>query len=100
MAVKNKVVEDTDPDIDNIVGTGKIMKIRRFFSPEISLKTVSIPLIIPAATPVITPTVIHAVIPATESAETQGKEVLVEPVRTEAHKEVVPEVSKKKWKRY
>ena len=86
MVVEDKVAEDIDPNIDNIVGTSKIMRSRRVFSPEISLKTVATPLFIPTATPVITPTVI----PATESAETRGKEVLVELVWTKAHKEVIP----------
>ena len=99
LVVKDKVTEDTDPDIDNIVGTNKISRSGRIFSPEISLKTVATPFIIPTATPIstpiATPTVIPDVIPATESADTWGKEVLVEPVRTKAHKEAVSEVSKK-----
>ena len=32
---------------------------------------------------------------ATESAETRGKDILVEPVQTKAHSESIPEVSKK-----
>ena len=99
LAIKNKVAEDTDPDIDNIVETSKTIRSGRVFSPEISLKTVDTPLIIHAAilvcTPITTPTIISIIIPATESAETRGKEVLVEPVWMKAHKEVTPEASKK-----
>ena len=68
-----------------------------------SPKTVATPLVIPVSTPTATPfitldatpTVITVVIPTTESAETQSKEILVEPIRTKSHKEVIPEASKK-----
>ena len=49
-------------------------------------------MIIPTASnPISTPTII----PVVGSVETQGKEVLVEPVQTKAHKEVIPEDFKK-----
>ena len=56
---------------------------------------ISTPTDTPVITPGATPTVILVVIPATESAETRGKEILVEPVQTKAHKEVIPEGFKK-----
>ena len=52
-------------------------------------------MIIHAATPTSTPISTPTIIPATESVETRGKEVLVEPVRMKAHPEVIPEASKK-----
>ena len=50
-----------------------------------------IPDVTPASTPIATPTII----PTTESTETQGKEVLFEPVQMKALAYVIPEVSKK-----
>ena len=109
LVVKDKDVEDSDPDVSNIVGTSKITRSRRVFSPEISPKNVTTPVIIPVTapintpitTPVIvpvaapvnipmaTPIVSPTVIPATGSAETRGKEVLVEPVRMKEHPEAI-----------
>ena len=80
MAIEDKFAEVTDPNIDNIVGTRKIMISGRVFSPGISPKIVATLVIIPAAAPVNIPIVTPTVIPAIESAETRGKEVLVEPV--------------------
>ena len=101
--IKSEDTEEADPNIDNIVGTSKITRSGRIFSPKISPKIVATPLVIhvttptatPVITPVATPTVIPVVIPATESAETRDKEVLVEPIRMKAHKEVIPEASKR-----
>ena len=42
-----------------------------------------------------TPAVSLTIILATESAETRSKEVLVEPVWMKAHREFIPEASKK-----
>ena len=56
-------------------------------------------MIIPAASlvniPIVTPIVSPVVILSTESAETRGKEVLVDPVQTKAHSESIPEASKR-----
>ena len=70
------------------------------FSSEISPpKSVTTPVIIPVAAPANTTTATPVVSPVatlvTESAETQGKEILVEPVQTKAHSESILEVSKK-----
>ena len=70
MAIKN---EDTDPNINNIVGTNKITRNGRIFSPEISPKNIATTLVTHVATPTITP----VVIPATELAKNRGKEILV-----------------------
>ena len=74
MAIKDKVVKDIDPDVINIVGTSKIKRSGRVFSPNISPKTIDTPVIIPTATPTDTPSDTPTVIPA---ADTRGKEALV-----------------------
>ena len=80
--------EEADIDISNIVGTSKITRSGRVFSPEISLKTVTkpviIPSVIPASTLATTPILTPVVTPANESSGTRGKEAIGEPARTEA----------------
>ena len=63
LAIKNEVAEDTDPNIDNIVGTSKVTRSGRIFSPKISPKTIAT----------------LVVILATELTGTRGKEVFIEP---------------------
>ena len=86
LAIKNEFTEYIDPNIDNIVGTSKVTRSGRIFSPEISPKVVATPFVIPANTHVVTHVATPVVVPPTESAETQGKEVLVKPAHTEAPK--------------
>ena len=45
---QNLKAEEVDPDVGNIVGTRKITRSGRVFSPEISPKTVNKPVIIPS----------------------------------------------------
>ncbi|CAI8610952.1 unnamed protein product [Vicia faba] len=100
LAVEDEVSGNTDPDIGNIVGTSKITRSRRVFSPEISPpKAVTIPVIIPTAVPdntiTTTPVITHVATPSTKSVETRGKYILVEPVQTKAHSESILEASKR-----
>ena len=86
--------EEADPDINNIVGTNKVTQSGRVFSPEISPKTVSNPVVIPSVFPATTPILTPVVIPADESFGTRGKEVVGEPARTEAPRKIVLASSK------
>ena len=62
--------EEADPDVSNIVGTNKITKSGRVFSPVISPKTVNKSVVIPSAaptttsatTPVLTPVISFSVL--------------------------------------
>ena len=86
LAAEDQVSGNTDPDIGNIVGTSKITRSERVFSPEISpLKVVTIhmiiPTVVPANTTTTTPVINPVATPVTESAETRGKEISVEPVQ-------------------
>ena len=115
-ATEDSSSEKVDSDISNIAGTSKITQSGRVFSPEIAPpKAVSGPVIIPVVVappkdipsptiisanapadtvvtiPVITPTDI----PAAKSTETQGKGILIEPVRTKAQSLAIPETSQK-----
>ena len=90
LAAKEKVTRSTDPDVNNIVGTSKITRNGRVFSPEISPpKTVTTSVIIPVAAPANTTSTTHVIshvsTTVTESTKTRGKEILVEPVQTKAH---------------
>ena len=78
LADEDSVFEKADPDIGNIVGTKKISRSGRVFSPEIAPpKTVNCPVIIPAFVPVETTTTFPMVTPTdtpiAESIETWGK---------------------------
>ena len=100
LADEDSVFERADPDIGNIVGTSKITRSGRVFSPEISpLKIVICPVIIPTFVPVdtttTTPMVTHTDTPITESIETWGKGILVEAVQMKAQSISIPEASKK-----
>ena len=66
LVVESGNTEVTDSNVDNIVGTNKVTRSGRGFSPEISPKIVSTPLVILANTRVATPTITPVVIPATE----------------------------------
>ena len=85
LAAEDKVSRNTDPDVGYIVGTSKITRSGRVFSPEISPpKAVTILVIIPTTVPAYTTTAIPMITPVItpiiESAETRGKHILVEPV--------------------
>ena len=113
-AAENSSSEKVDSDISNIAGTSKITRSGRVFSLEIAPpKVISGPVIIPvivappkaipsptiisantptdktAAAPIITPTDI----PTAKSTKTQGKGILVEPVRMKAQSVAILETS-------
>ena len=82
------------------MGTSKITRSGRVFSPEIAPpKVVTGPVIIPAFVPADITTTVPVVTPAdtpiVESTEIQGKNILVEPIRTKAQSISIPEASKK-----
>ena len=103
--------EKEDFDISNIAGTSKITQSGKIFSLEIAPpKAVSgpviihvaapkvdpIPIIISTSTPINEAVITPVIIPTnTPAAETRGKSILVEPVRTKAQSLTVPETSKK-----
>ena len=99
--------EEEDSDIINIVGTSKITRNGRIFSPEISPpkavfgpvvvpKVTSIPIIISASAPTGKNDTVPAVIPTNTSiVEPRGKSIQEEPVRTKAQPLTIPETSKK-----
>ena len=100
LAIKDKIAKNVDSDIFNIAGTRKITISGRVFSPEVSPpKTVTGPVIIPVVVPPKTttaiPVITHVDPPITESAETRGKVIFIEPVQTKAYSESIPEASKK-----
>ena len=85
MAAEDKVTGSTDPDVGNIVGTSKITRSGRVFSPEILppkkvITLVIIPAAAPANTTTTTPVISLVSTPSTESVETQAKDILIEPV--------------------
>ena len=86
--------EEVDPDIGNIVGTSKITRSGRVFSPEISLKTVNKPVIIPSGISTAIPVLTPVVAPADKSFGTRGKEVIGEPAWTEVPRKIVVGASK------
>ena len=91
--------EEVDPDVSNIIGTNKVTKSGRVFSPKISPKTVNRPVVISSATPTgtstTTPVLTPIITPSVESSGTRGKEVIGEPAWTEAPRKIVIEASKK-----
>ena len=65
--------EEADPNVSNIVGTSKVTRSGRVFSPEISPKTVNRPIVIPSATPVGTSTTTRVLTPIiTPTVESSG----------------------------
>ena len=86
-AVEDSISEKANPDINNIAGTSKITQSGRVFFPEIAPpKTIIGHVIIPVPVPVDTttttiPLVTPADTPTTDSTETRGKGMLVQPVR-------------------
>ena len=87
--------EEADMDISNIVGTSKVTRSRRLFSPEISPPTVHKPVVIPSASAsTIVPVPTPVITPATETSGTRGKEIIGEPARMEAPKKIIVETSK------
>ena len=100
MADEDLIFERADADISNIVGTNKITRSGRVFSPEIApSKTVTALVIIPAFVPVdittTVPVITSADTPITESTETRGKDILVEPVQTKSQSVSILEAFKK-----
>ena len=99
--IEEEISEEDNPDISNIVGTSKITRSGRIFSPEIAPPTAVFgPLAISKITPVIVPTSVPAnndnAIPIPVSdAEKKGKNVQEEPVLTKAQSLVIPETSRK-----
>ena len=95
---QNLKIKEADLDVGNIVGTNKITRSGRVFSPEISLKTVNKPVVIPPAIPIgastTTLVLTPIVTPAIESSGTREKEAIGEPSRTEAPRKFVVESSK------
>ena len=92
--VEDQVSENAYPDIGNIVGTSKITRSGRVFSPDISPpKVVTSPMIIPtfilADTTIPIPVNTPVATPITESAENRGKDVLIEHVQTKARSESI-----------
>ena len=75
-----ETAEVTNPDVVNIVGTSKVTRSGRIFSPEISPKTVTTPVRISASKP---------------STETRGKEPVIEPAQMETPVETTVEDSSK-----
>ena len=87
--------EEADTDVSNIVGSRKVTRSGRLFSPEISPPTVQKPVVIPSASmsasvPILTP----VITPVAESSGTRGKEVTGGPARMEAPKKVIVESSR------
>lgn len=78
--ITDEITEVNNPNIDNIVGTSKVTRSGRVFSPEISANTVTAPVRI-----------------STSKSITEGrdKEPVVEPVQTEAPIEITVENSSK-----
>ena len=99
MADEDSIFEKAGPDISNIVRTNKIARSVRVYSPEIAPpKTVTglviILVYVPANTttttiPIVTPTDT----PSTDSTETRGKGILVEPVWMKAQSVSISEIS-------
>ena len=95
---QNLKAEEVNPDVGNIVGTNKITRSGRVFSPEISPKIFTNPIVISSSTPASTsdtiPVLTLTVTPADKSSGTRGKEVVGEPARTETPRKIVGETSK------
>ena len=87
--------EEDDTDVSNIVGSSKVTRSGRLFSPEISPPTVQKPVVIsPASTPATVPVHIPILTPVAESSDTRGKETTGEPARTEVPKKIIVEASR------
>ena len=75
-----------------------LLEVKGFFSPDISPKTVTKPVVIspaiPTGTSTTTPVLTLIVTPTDESSRTRGKEVVGEPAQTKAPRKVVVESSK------
>ena len=102
LADEDSIFEKADPEISNIPETSKITRSGRIFSPKTApLKTVTGPVTIPSSVPVdtttTTPMVTPTDTPTTESTETQGKGILVEPFRMKAQSVSIPESSQSRW---
>ena len=82
-------------DISNIVGTSKVTRSGRLFSPDISPPTVHKPVVIPSASTSATiPVPIPVITPVSRPSGTRGKEIIGEPAQTEAPKKIIVETSK------
>ena len=77
-------------DIINIVGTSKVTRSGRLFSPEISPPTVHKLIVIPSAsTSTTVPVPTPIITPVTNPSGTRGKETIGEPAQTEAPKKII-----------
>ena len=87
--------EEADTDVSNIVGSSKVTRSRRLFSPEISPPTIRKPVAIPPAS---TSATVHVhvpiITPVAESSDARGKEITGELARTEAPKKIIVETSR------
>ena len=82
-------------DISNIVGTSKVTRSGKLFSPEISPPTIHKPVVIPSAiTPTTVPVPAPIITPVADPSRTRGKEITGEPSRTEAPKKIIVEKKK------
>ena len=87
--------EEVDADIGNIVGSRKVTRSGRLFSPDISPPTIPKHVVIPSANTSATVLILPPVItPVAEPSETRGKEITGEPTRTEIPRKVMLEASK------
>ena len=72
--------EKADTDVSNIVGSSKVTRSGRLFSPEISPPVVQKPVVItPASTSATVLVHVPIITPVAESSDTQGKGVTGEP---------------------
>ena len=87
--------EEADVDISNIVGTSKVTRSERLFSPKISPLTVYKSVVIPSTiTSTTVPVSTGVITPIAEPYGTRGKEITSEPARSEAPKKIIVETSK------
>ena len=81
--------KEADTDVSNIVGSSKVPRSRRLFSPEISPPTVRKPVVItPASVPATIPVQVPILTPVAESSDTRGKGTTDEPAHTESLKKI------------
>ena len=74
--------EEADTDVINIVGSSKVTRSGRLFSPEISPPIVQKPIVItPTSTSATIPVHVPIITPVSESSDTRGKGITGEPTR-------------------
>ena len=81
--------EEADTDVSNIVGSSKVTRSGRLFSPEISPPIIQKPVVItPASTSTTVPVHVPILTHVAESSDTRGKGITGEPAQTEAPKKI------------